>query len=110
MPFDGTPELDIATINRIVLAARADGRLICDNPKTIQSNAFWHKTGGVTYVCAVGAVDQALGHPHSPFGAFTQHLNALMDAHDRLFRARTSRHKDRIARREAEFDALLART
>jgi hypothetical protein len=111
MPFDGMPELDIAGINSIVLAARADGRLICDNHKLPFESPFKQKIGGVTYVCAVAAVEEVIVVNFFVGQLILEHrhLQRLMTAHDRLASARTSRHKARIARREADFDALLAK-
>jgi hypothetical protein len=114
MPFDGShnpAELDIAVMKAAVRQARLEGRLICDNPGLFRNSAERAKRKGVTYVCAIGAIDEH--HERHPLATYdgrkSQELCcALIEAHDELFYARKRRNLEAIRRTALKFARLIA--
>ena len=117
MPFDDTLHDEIERIKLAVRKARAEGRLVCDNPDKFVRVEFstdvgGADVGGIRYVCALGAWEEVVQRrwyePAVQLVPVRRYAHLLMQAHDELFDARKRGHARAIARAEKMFTALLA--
>ncbi len=113
MPFDGIPPAGatIAEIKAAIRHARAQGRLMCDNPDKFAWPTPTRVIDGISYVCALAAVYPA-GYPWWNEGPDVEEFcKKVLTTHDSLLLARRwwwLVSKRRVAKLERRFEALVA--